>query len=72
MLPNFFGIKNPNLKTYHEIYELFNDYFASLLNKGYIKMSNGKEDFLSPKYIEPNYKRLDQLYQSKLTPEDLD
>lgn len=50
MLP-FFGIKNPNLKTYHEIYELFNEYFVLLLTKGYIKMSSGNEDFLSPKYL---------------------
>lgn len=35
-------------------------------------MSSGKEDFLSQKYIESNYKRLDHLYQSRLTPEDLD
>ena len=68
MLPNFFGIKNPNLKTYHEIYELFNDYFALLINKGYVKMSSNKEDFLSPKYLEANYKRLDHLYQGRLTP----
>ena len=72
LLPTYFNINNCYMKTYQDISDLFNDNFALLTNKGYIKMTSGKEDFMSPKYIESNVKRVDHLYQSRLTPEDLD
>lgn len=43
-----------------------------MLSKKVIRMSSGKEDFLNPKYIDTNIKKLDHLYQTKLLHDDLD
>ena len=42
------------------------------MNRKVVRMSSGKEDFLSPKYVDANMKKLDHLYQTKLLHDDLD
>lgn len=42
--------------------ERFEAYFSYLKNNGVIKMAPGKDNFLSPEFIQGNYKRLDYFY----------
>lgn len=46
--------------------ERFQAYFSFLKNNGVMKMAPGKDNFLSPEFIQGNYKRLDYFYQKKL------
>ncbi len=44
----------------------FEAYFSYLKSNGVIKMAQNKDNFLSPEFIQGNYKRLDYFYEKKL------
>lgn len=47
-------------------------FFQKLVERGVVKNTGDKTDFLSPDLINHNYRKLDKLYEKALTPSDLD
>ena len=68
-----------SLKTdqYEGVATIFENYFYDSLvdsktKTKIIKMSRDKNDFLSPEYLQSNYKRLDKFYEKSIESNDLD
>lgn len=61
-----------NVDTYRLIAASFEDYFEALVSASTIRMTNRKTDFLSPEFINANYKKLDYQYQKNLSHDDID
>ena len=67
---DIFCIKS--VETFHEVAELFEDFFCILNEKGIVKMNRETSDFLHPQKIHGNYMRLDKHYQNDFNPQNID